>query len=123
MQKASRFVMEDGKLKYLGEVKRPASFSPDPTVDHVMSNLPDTDQQQRVEGILRESGEEFARLRQEMRPRFQAIRGRTRDQIRGVLDPEQRARFEVVAEEWDRRAAERWGWRPQAPDSEKSKAP
>jgi len=48
MQKASRFVMEDGKLKYLGEVKRPASFSPDPTVDHVMSNLPDTDQQQRT---------------------------------------------------------------------------
>ena len=81
------------------------------------------DQQQQVEGILRESGEEFARLRQEIRPRFQAIRGRTRDQIRGVLDPEQRARFEVLAEEWDRRAAERWGWRPQAPDSEKSKAP
>ena len=49
MQKASRFAMKDGKLEYLGEVKRPASFSPDPTVDHIMSNLPDTDQQQRVE--------------------------------------------------------------------------
>ena len=81
------------------------------------------DQQQQVEAILRESGEEFARLRGEIRPRFQAIRGRSQERIRGVLDPEQKARFETLAAEWERRAAERWGWRPGATDSGKAKGP
>ena len=82
-----------------------------------------SDQQQQVEAILRESGEEFGRLRQEIRPRFQAIRGRSRDRIREILDPDQRRRFEVLAEQWDRRVAERWGWRPMPSEGERSKAP
>jgi hypothetical protein len=65
------------------------------------------DQQQQVETILRESGEEFARLRQEIRPRFQEIRGRSRDRIRALLDPGQQARFETLAQEWERRTDRR----------------
>lgn len=49
MQKANRFVMKDGKLEFVGEVKRPSKFTADPTVDHIMSNLPDCEQQQSVE--------------------------------------------------------------------------
>jgi Spy/CpxP family protein refolding chaperone len=82
-----------------------------------------SEQQQRVEAILRESGEEFARLRQEIRPRFQAIRERSRDRIREILDPEQRARFEVLAEQWDRRVTGRWDRSPGGTDREKAKAP
>lgn len=41
--------MKDGKLEFVGEVKRPSKFKADPTVDHIMSNLPDCEQQQSVE--------------------------------------------------------------------------
>lgn len=62
------------------------------------------DQRERVEAALRETGQEFARLREEMRPRFQEIRSRSRDRIRMVLDTEQQAKFEALSAEWERRA-------------------
>ncbi len=65
------------------------------------------DQRERVEAILRETGQEFAQLREEMRPRFQEIRERTRDRIRGVLDQQQQARFDKLTAEWERRTQER----------------
>jgi hypothetical protein len=81
-----------------------------------------TDQQQQVEAILRESGEEFARLRQGIRPRFQEIRERSRGRIRALLDPGQQAKFEKLAQEWERRA-ERWRGDPPRPQDRESKAP
>jgi hypothetical protein len=80
------------------------------------------DQQQQVEVILRESGEEFARLRQEIRPRFQEIRERSRARIRALLDPGQQATFEKLAQEWERRA-ERWRGDPPRPQEKGSKTP
>jgi hypothetical protein len=80
------------------------------------------EQQQQVEAILRESGEEFARLREEIRPRFQAIRGRTRDRIQLLLDPGQRAKFEALAQEWERRA-ERWHGGTSRPENKEAKGP
>lgn len=80
------------------------------------------DQQQQVEAILRESGEEFARLRQEIRPRFQEIRERSRDRIRALLDPGQQAKFETLAQEWERRA-ERWRGGASRPEEKGSKSP
>jgi hypothetical protein len=80
------------------------------------------DQQQQVEAILRESGEEFARLRQEIRPRFQEIRERSRGRIRALLDPGQQANFEKLAQEWERRA-ERWRGDPSRPPEKGSKGP
>lgn len=41
--------MKDGSLGYIGEVKLPPKFAVDPTVDHIMSNLPDSEGQERVE--------------------------------------------------------------------------
>lgn len=66
------------------------------------------EQRQQVEAILREAGEQFARLREEIRPRYREIRTQTRERIRGLLDPDQRARFETLMERWDRQH-QRWG--------------
>lgn len=70
-------------------------------------------QLQQVEAILRETGEEFARLRQEIRPRYREIGARSRERIREVLDPGQREKFQALAEEWERRAEQRWRRRPE----------
>ena len=69
------------------------------------------EQRQQVETILRETGEEFGRLRQEIRPRFREILARSQERIRGVLDAGQQAKFETLADEWERRAGRRWGGR------------
>jgi hypothetical protein len=80
------------------------------------------DQQQQVEGALQEAGLEFSRLRDEIGPRFHEIRARSRDRIRGLLDPEQQAKFDALAKEWERRA-ERWHGRPPGPEAPGRKAP
>lgn len=69
------------------------------------------EQRQQVEGILRDTGEEFGRLRQEIRPRFREIQARSRQRLREVLDPAQQGKFEALMTEWDRRAERRWGER------------
>jgi Spy/CpxP family protein refolding chaperone len=57
------------------------------------------DQRDRVEAILRDSGVEFAQLREEIRPRFREIRTRTRERIRAVLDANQQQKFERLTAE------------------------
>jgi hypothetical protein len=57
------------------------------------------DQRDRVEAILRESGAEFTKLREEIHPRFREIRTQTRERIRAVLDAEQLQKFERLAAE------------------------
>jgi Spy/CpxP family protein refolding chaperone len=80
------------------------------------------DQRQQVEAILREAGQEFAHLREEFGPRVREIRARSRDRIRALLDPGQQAKFETLAQEWERRA-ERWRERAAQPEEKPSKAP
>ena len=67
------------------------------------------EQRQQVEAILREAGEEFARLREEIRPRFREIQARSRGRIKAVLDARQQAKFDALADEWERRAERRRG--------------
>jgi hypothetical protein len=59
------------------------------------------DQHGRVEAILRETGEEFARVREEVRPRFREIRLRSRGRIRELLDAGQQQRFDALASRWE----------------------
>lgn len=80
------------------------------------------DQRQQVEAVLRETGQEFTRLREEIGPRVREIRARSRDRIRSVLDPGQQAKFETLAAEWERRA-ERWRGHPSAPAGKDTKGP
>ncbi len=65
------------------------------------------DQQESVKGILGEVGQEFSRLREEFGPRFREIRTRSRDRIRSVLDADQQAKFDKLAQEWERRESRR----------------
>lgn len=80
------------------------------------------DQQQQVEAILRETGQEFARLREEIGPRVLDIRGRSREKIRAILSPEQQAKFEALEKEWERRA-ERWRGGGVPTENKESKGP
>lgn len=66
-----------------------------------------TDQQQQVETVLRDSAQEFRRLRDEIGPRFGDLRRRGEERIRAVLDQEQRAKFAELVRRWERRI-ERW---------------
>jgi len=65
------------------------------------------EQRQQVEAILRETGQEFGRLKADMDPRIREIRGRSREKIRAILTPEQQVKLEALEKEWERRA-ERW---------------
>ncbi len=61
------------------------------------------EQQQQVETILRETGQEFARLREEIGPRVRDIRMRSREKIQSILSPEQKTKFEALEKEWEHR--------------------
>ncbi len=65
------------------------------------------EQREQVEAILGETREEFRRLREEVRPRFREIVARSRERIRRSLDADQQAKFDALADEWERRG-ERW---------------
>jgi Spy/CpxP family protein refolding chaperone len=67
------------------------------------------EQQQRIEAMLKETGQEFAKLREEMAPRFRDLRLRGRDRIRTVLDAGQQAKYEQLEQEWARRGERRSG--------------
>lgn len=80
------------------------------------------EQQQQVEAILLETGQEFARLREEVGPRVRDIRGRSREKIRAILNPEQQAKFEALANEWERREERRHGG-ASLPEEKETKSP
>jgi len=80
------------------------------------------EQRQKVEAVLGETGREFAKLREEIGPKFRDIRNRARDRIRAALDTSQQVKFDEVAQEWERRA-ERWRDRGGKPDGPDRKSP
>ncbi len=82
-----------------------------------------SDQQQAVRGILQDAGQEFTKLREEMRPRFQEIRSRTQERIRGVLDGAQQAKFQAMVRDWEERGRRRHGSDGPAPGGAERKAP
>jgi len=69
------------------------------------------EQTEQVRRILDETRQEFLQLRNEMRPRFEEIRRRSRERLRAVLTPEQQARFDELMrrseEERERRRGDR----------------
>jgi Spy/CpxP family protein refolding chaperone len=65
------------------------------------------EQAAQVEAVLRETGQEFRRLRDEIAPRFGALRRESVARVRAVLDPEQQEKFSELVTQWDRRI-ERW---------------
>jgi len=80
------------------------------------------DQEQRVDTILRETGQEFRRLRDDIGPRFEEIRKRGEERIRAVLDREQQVKFAELVAKWNQRM-ERWRSRDSASGGGQRKGP
>jgi len=77
-----------------------------------------SEQRQKVEAVLEETSQEFSKLREEIGPKFRDLRNGAQERIRAVLDAAQQAKFDKLAQEWERRA-ERWrnrGAKPEGPD-------
>ena len=64
------------------------------------------DQQRQVEVLLRDAGEQFAKLREEIRPRSREIRLQTQEKIRALLDADQAKEFAALLDRWQRREQE-----------------
>jgi Spy/CpxP family protein refolding chaperone len=76
------------------------------------------DQEQQLQTILRETGQEFAKLRAEFGPKLESIRVRSQERIHAILNPAQQTKFDALAKRWERhheRESEREGKTPRAP--------
>ena len=81
--------------RYLDRLSRELSLRPD--------------QAETLRRVLGETREEFGRLREEVGPKFRAIRERARDRIRAMLDLQQQERFAEMNRRWDEKRRLR-GW-------------
>jgi hypothetical protein len=88
----------------LGFLARGTAFRPPPN-RHPRSELLDRldaklnltgDQRLRVDSVLARRESEMRALRNQVRPRFDSIAGRTRADLVGILTPEQRVRLEAL---------------------------
>lgn len=75
--------------------------------EKMKSDLNLTEQQAtEVRAIIEQSGEEYSKLRNEVRPRYEAVRAGARARIRALLNPEQQQRFDAKNAERDARHEE-----------------
>lgn len=63
------------------------------------------EQRTQVETILTKARRQVTSLQLEVRPRFQEVRDATRTEIRQVLTPDQRQRFDRIQTRWESRIA------------------
>ena len=90
--------------RHLGFLARGTAFRPPPNrhprselLDRLDASLDLTGEQRvRVDSILARREAEMRALRNQVRPRFDSIAGRTRTDLLQILTPEQRARFEEL---------------------------
>jgi hypothetical protein len=62
-----------------------------------------TDQKEKLKGIVQQSREHYRALSTQFRPQYDVIRNETNQQIRQILNEEQKARFEKTIKEMDER--------------------
>jgi Spy/CpxP family protein refolding chaperone len=75
--------------------------------ENMKSDLNLTDQQAtEVRAIIEQSREEYRKLRNEVRPRYDQVRAGARARIRALLNPEQQQRFDAKTAERDARRGE-----------------
>ena len=96
--------------RHLGFLARGTAFRPPPN-RHPRSELLDRldasldlsgEQRVRADSVLARREAEMRALRNQVRPRFDSIAGRTRTELLQILTPEQRARFEALGRGADR---------------------
>lgn len=61
------------------------------------------EQSGRVEAILQDKRRKLEAMREEAKPRFDALREEGRAEIRALLTPEQREKFDALEERWKKR--------------------
>ncbi len=96
--------------RHLGFLARGTAFRPPPNrhprselLDRLDASLDLTGEQRvRVDSVLARREADMRALRDQVRPRFDSIAGRTRTDLLQILTPEQRGRFEELG----RRAAD-----------------
>jgi hypothetical protein len=82
---------KSGKKKTIDKFKARLSLSPSQT--------------EKVQAILDDAHKQFGELHQAVKPQFEEIRTRMRDQIREQLDEKQKLEFENMVREYDERRA------------------
>ena len=65
------------------------------------------DQRTQIQAILDESHQQFGRLHQSVKPRFEAIRQQMAEKIRKQLNPDQVREFAAMRAEYEQRKAKR----------------
>jgi len=65
------------------------------------------DQQQQLGPILDETATSYEAIRERVRPEYEQVRQSSREQIRAILTPEQKARFEELVRQMDEERARR----------------
>jgi hypothetical protein len=66
-------------------------------------------QQKEVSRILTDTRQQMEAMRQEIHPRFQAIKETSRARIRALLNPDQQKRFDALGAEMEARFSKRRG--------------
>lgn len=64
-------------------------------------------QTSRVDQIFKDTAKSYSELHKQVDPQFDALRARTRDRIREVLNPEQLAKFNEIVRQADERRKQR----------------
>ena len=66
-----------------------------------------TEQKEKLQGIVSRSRERYKALSLQFRPQYQVIRNETNQEIRQILREDQKAQFEKIISEWDKRRKSR----------------
>jgi hypothetical protein len=73
-------------------------------VDELAEGLKlDAQQKEKLQVIISQSRERYDALSVQFRPQYQVIRNETNQEIRQILREDQKAQFEEIIKEWDRR--------------------
>lgn len=73
------------------------------------------DQVKKIDEILEQAGQDYMKVRAQIRPQFDEIRNRQRDQIQAILDPQQLEAYKQLSKEMEQRR------RPPPPDRPRDK--
>ena len=65
------------------------------------------EQQQQLGPILDETATSYEAIRERVRPEYEQVRQQSREKIRAILTPEQKARFEELVRQMDEERARR----------------
>jgi Spy/CpxP family protein refolding chaperone len=77
---------------------------PNKTIDMLTERLKlRPDQVQDIDAIVDQAGQEYMKVRTQIRPQFDEIRNRQRNQIQAILDPQQQESYNQLIKEWEQR--------------------